>query len=197
MNLLEVLGGNQEIAAMARELGLDPATAQSGAAALLPMVMGGFRQQAGADAGGIGGFLDLVRGLGGGGLLDAVLADAPTPTEPGQQLLGRIFGGQEVSAAVAERAAASIGLGADLLQKMLPLVAMAAAGFMARQADGAAAAGDGGLGGLVGPLMGALGGAQGSSGGLGGLAALLDAYKNGNPLDDILKMLGRQARASP
>ena len=57
---------------------------------------------------------------------------------------------------------------------------------------GGASGGLGGLGGLLGGLLGGGGSSSaGAPGGLGGLAAMLDADGNGNPLDDILRGLGR------
>ena len=48
-----------------------------------------------------------------------------------------------------------------------------------------AASAGGGLGGLLGGLLG------GQSGGAGGLASMLDMDGDGNPLDDIMRMVGR------
>ncbi len=76
---------------------------------------------------------------------------------------------------------------------MLPILAMAVAGFMAKErATGAAtqASTGGGLGGLLGGLLG--GGAGATQG--GGLASMLDFDGDGNPLDDILKMAGKAFR---
>ena len=107
-------------------------------------------------------------------------------------MLAQIFGSKDVSRAVAGKAAASSGLDASLLKRMLPMLAMAVAGFMAKGGAGATpqresrSGGFGGLGGLVGGLLGGGGGSAAS-----GLAAMLDMDGDGNPLDDILKMVGR------
>ena len=167
-DLLAQMGGTP---AMARELGLSEQQVASGAAALLPAILGGLHKQAQALA-----------GAGGAGLLDQVLSPQPTPLEPGNDVLGQIFGSKEVSRAVAGQAAAQTGLDSALLKKMLPMLAMLAAGWFARQQAGnnasaaSAAAGAGGLGGL------------------GALASMLDADGNGNPLDDILRMMGQDRR---
>ena len=191
MNPIEALGGAQGIAAMARELGVDQSMVEKGAAALLPMVLGGFKSQAAAQPGGLDGLLGMVSQMGGGGLLDAVLGQQPTPVDKGNQILGQIFGSKDVSRAVATQAASSAGVGPDLLKQMLPMVAMAAAGFMAKQAAAGPAAGGGGLGGLVGQVVGALTGGGGQSNGLSTVMSLLDANKDGNPLDDIMRMMQR------
>lgn len=188
--LLDALGGAGGLAQMARELGIDEKTAMAGAAALLPMVMGGFSKQAAASPQGIEGLAGMLGQLGGGNLLEAVLAPKPTPIDQGNAVLGQIFGSKDVSRAVADRASASSGVGSDILRKMLPMIAMAAAGMMAKQAS--ASSGGGGLGGLVGQVLGGLtGGGQQPAGGLGALAQMLDANRDGNPLDDIMRMMNR------
>lgn len=189
-DLLAQMGGTP---AMARELGLSEQQVASGAAALLPAILGGLHKQAQAQA-----------GAGGAGLLDQVLSPQPTPLEPGNDVLGQIFGSKEVSRAVAGQAAAQTGLDSALLKKMLPMLAMLAAGWFAKQhagagrasdADAAPAPASGGLGGLLGSLLGGGGGAAaGGLGSLGGLASMLDADGNGNPLDDILRMMGQGRR---
>ena len=97
---------------------------------------------------------------------------------------------------VTEAAAARTGLGTDILGKMLPMLAMAAAGFMAKQAAaepaGAASSGQGGIAGLVGQIVGAVTGRRDSpaagAGGLAGIAAMIDLDGDGNPLNDILRL---------
>jgi hypothetical protein len=188
--LLDALGGAGGLAQMARELGIDEKTAMAGAAALLPMVMGGFQKQAAASPQGLEGLAGMLGQMGGGNLLDAVLAPKPTPVDQGNAVLGQIFGSKDVSRAVADRASAASGVGSDILRQMLPMIAMAAAGMMAKQAS--ANSGGGGLGGLVGQVLGGLtGGGQQSAGGLGALAQMLDANRDGNPLDDIMRMMNR------
>lgn len=191
-SILDALGGAGGLQQMARELGIDEKTAMAGAAALLPMVMGGFQKQAAASPQGIEGLAGLLTQMGGGSLLDSVLAPTPTPVDQGNAVLGQIFGSKEVSRAVADRASAASGVGADLLRRMLPMIAMAAAGLMARQASaGSGTNSGGGLGGLVGQVLGGLAGGRPQAGGLGGLAQMLDMNRDGNPLDDIMRMMGR------
>lgn len=101
-------------------------------------------------------------------------------------MLGQIFGDKEVSRTVAQDASTKTGLDPALLKKMLPIVAMLAAGYMAKQrGPGAAPSTGGGLGGILGGMLG------GRSGG-GGLGSMLDMNGDGNPLDDILRMAGRK-----
>jgi len=198
-NILDAIGGMGGLQQIARELGVDEKTAMTGAQALLPMVMGGFRKQA-ASQGGIEGLVGMLGGMGGGTLLDQVLAPQATPVSKGNDVLGQIFGSPDVSRAVAGQASAGTGLDSTLLKKMLPILAMAAAGYMAKQAsagNGAAPAGGGGLGGLLGQVAGMMGGGRSAAapaGGLGGLMNMLDMNGDGNPLDDIMGMVANAQR---
>ena len=191
-DIVQALGGAGGLAQIAKELGIDEKTAAAGAAALLPAVLGGFKKQAQGAPGGLEGLAGMLGGMGGGGLLDAVLSPQPTPVNQGNEVLGQIFGSPDVSRAVAGQAAANTGIPTDLLKKMLPIVAMAAAGMMAKSASAAPAEGGGGLGGLLGQVVGGLmgGGQSAAAGGLGGLASMLDMNGDGNPLDGIMNMVG-------
>ena len=191
MNLTDILAQAGGIESMATDLGIPPALAKQGAEALLPAILGGFKKQA-QDSGGIEGLGGLLGQLGGGGLLDAVLAPQATPVEQGNDVLGQIFGSKDVSRSVAGDAAAKTGIDAGMLKKMLPILAMLVAGYMAKQ--GGSESG-GGLGGMLGNVLGGAlgGGAAPTSGGgmLGGLGKLIDMNGDGNPLDDILGGLGK------
>ncbi len=123
---------------------------------------------AGALSSGLGGVLGGSGGSAGGGLgsglLDAVLGSSATPTDPGNAILGNIFGSKDVSRSVTGEVAAMTGHDESLLKKMLPILTMAVAGYMAKEAIGgaksaggadAAASGGGGaaLGGILGSIV--------------------------------------------
>ena len=187
-DVLRQMGGLQSIAS---ELGVSESQAASGAAALAPAIIGGFKKQVQSQPTGLEGLGGLLGNLGGGGLLDEVLSSQPTNASRGNDVLGQIFGSKDVSRTVAQNAASSTGLSPELLKKMLPLLAMAVAGYMAKQSGAGAG---GGLGNVFGGLLG--GGAPGAATGrgAGGLAAILDANGDGNPLDDIMRMAGKLGR---
>jgi hypothetical protein len=191
-DILAQMGGLQSIA---RELGVSEEQAASGAAALTPAILGGFKKQAQAQPAGLDGLGGLLSQLGGGGLLDNVLAPQPTDVGRGNDVLGQIFGSKDVSRAVAQDAAVQSGLPTDLLKKMLPMLAMLVTGFMARQGGAAegmpAASAGGGLGDLLGGL---LGGQRVAGGASPGLASMLDMNGDGNALDDIMNMAGKALR---
>jgi hypothetical protein len=189
MRINEILAQTGGVQSIARELGISEADAARGAAALAPAILGGFKKQ--AQPAGLEGLGALLGQLGGGGLLENVLAPEPTDVSRGNDVLSQIFGSRDVSRTVALDASNRSGLDQGVLKKMLPMVAMMIAGYMA-SGTGAATAGQAapagtGLGGVLGGLLGGSGGAQS---GLGGLASMLDMNRDGNPLDDILRMAG-------
>jgi hypothetical protein len=187
-DILAQLGGLQS---MARELGVSESQAATGADALIPAILGGFKKQATSQPGGIEGLGGLLGQLGGDGLLDNVLAPQPTDVSRGNDVLGQIFGSKDVSRAVAQNAAAQSGLEPSLLKKMLPMLAMLVTGYMSRQQGQAAPAADG-LGSLLGGLFGSqAGGAPGTG---PGLASMLDLDGDGNALDDVMQMVGKGLR---
>ncbi len=211
MDLANILKQSGAIGSIAQQLGVNEQVAQIGAEALLPAILGGFKKTAQAQPSGLDGLGGLLGQLGGGGLFDSVVAPEPTPVEQGNDVLGQIFGTKEVSRTVAGHASEQTGLDPSLLKKMLPILAMLVAGYMAKQSGGEGEGG--GLGGLLGSMIGggqsaggglagALGGLLGgggqqaapAGGGLGGLGSLLDMDGDGNPLDDIIGMASKFAK---
>src|SRR5512147_42926 len=159
MQITDILGQMGGLKSMANELGVTESQAASGAAALIPAILGGFKKQAQSQPSGIEGLGGLLGQLGGGGLLDDVLSPQPTNVSRGNDVLGQIFGSKDVSRAVAQNAATETGLDPSLLKKMLPIVAMLVAGYMSKQnsmADTAAqlSAPASGIGSLLGKLIG-------------------------------------------
>jgi hypothetical protein len=197
---LRQMGGLQSIA---KELGVSETQAASGAEALAPAILGGFKKQAQSQPSGLDGLGGLLGKLGGGRLLDDVLGSQPTDVSRGNDVLGQIFGSKDVSRTVAQNASTRTGLSPDLLKKMLPMVAMAVAGYMAKQRDGGATSAPSaqqqpgstgaGLGGALGGLLGGRGD-EGGRRSTGGLASMLDMDGDGNPLDDIMRMAGKLGR---
>ncbi|MBV7264769.1 DUF937 domain-containing protein [Erythrobacter sp. WH131] len=169
MSLAQMLQQTGAISSMARELGVDEGTAKTAAGALLPAIVAGMGRSATGGSttpdpmGGLGSLAGAILGGGGssaGGLLDAVLGGSPTPTAPGNDILGNIFGSKDVSRSVAGEVASMTGLDEGLLKKMLPILAMAVAGYMAKQATGggagSAAPSQNPLGGILGSIVGGM-----------------------------------------
>lgn len=196
MQITDILAQTGGLQSMARELGVSESQAASGAQALIPAILGGFKKQAQTQSTGLEGLGGLLGKLGGGGLLDNVLGPQPTDVSQGNNVLGQIFGSKDVSRAVAQNAASQSGLDPSILKKMLPMLAMLVTGYMAKQQGAGAAAQSapsGGLGGLLGGLLSGRG-AQSAGGGASGLASMLDMNGDGNPLDDIMQMAGKAMR---
>jgi hypothetical protein len=137
-DILAQMGGLQSVA---RELGVSENQAASGADALLPAILGGFKKQAQTQPSGVEGLGDLLGQLGGGSLMDDVLSPQPTPVDRGNDVLGQIFGSKDVSRTVAQNAASQSGLDPSLLKKMLPMLAMLVTGYMVRRRPRQRAAG--------------------------------------------------------
>ena len=173
MDLANVLHDTGGLESLEREFGISKAQATAAAGALLPAILGGFKKQAHAQPGGVGDLLGMLNGFGGGDLLDEVLRPQPTNAQAGNDVLGEIFGSREVSRSVAQHAAVRTGLEPSLLKRMLPVVAMMAAGYLSRQ--GQAPVGSQ-------PAM------RANTQAHHGLADLLDLNGDGNPLDDVLNI---------
>lgn len=184
MNTNELLpsGG---IDALAAQVGVPREQAQRGAEALLPSIIGGMGDRAGgAQAPNAAALETHVNALGGERLADNVVGPEPTEIDKGNQLLGGIFGSKDVSRQVAGHAAQSSGLDPVLLKRMLPILAMLVAGYMAKRSGGQS----GGLGGILGSVLGGLAGGAASGtagggglggGGLGGLGGILGSVLGG------------------
>lgn len=187
-DLLQQMGG---LGAVARELGVDEQQVRSGAEALLPAILGGMKQQAQAQPGGANDLLGMLGKLGGGSLMDEVLAPQPTNLEHGNQVLGQIFGSKDVSRAVAQNAAGQTGVDPNTLKKMLPMLGMLMAGYMSKQGSSAPAVGQDSASALAGMFGGGSAGQSKGRAGAGGIAAMLDMDGDGNPLNDVMGMLGK------
>jgi hypothetical protein len=200
MQITDILAQTGGLQSMARELGVSETETASGASALVPAILGGFKKQAQSQPAGLEGVGGLLGQLG-GGLLDDVLSPQPTDVSRGNDVLGQIFAPKDVSRTVAENAASQSGLDSSVLKKMLPMLAMLVAGYMAKQRGGGSAAqpspSDGGLGDVLGSVFGGQAAGAGSAttrAPTGGLASMLDLNGDGNPLDDILRMAGKAMR---
>jgi hypothetical protein len=166
------------VAALGSAFGLDQGQSAAAVGQLLPALAAGLSQNA-AQPGGLEG---LIAALAGGShqryLEDPSAVTGGGAVQEGNGILGHILGSKDVSRQVAASASAKTGIGADVLQKMLPLVATMAMGALAKQTAGARAAG-------ATPV---------DPGVLGMLTPLLDSNKDGSVADDVMGMLGKFLR---
>jgi hypothetical protein len=185
MDIGSILNQAGGVSAIARELGVDESTVESGAGALLPHVVKGVETQglpgniAGAQTddaqsvdpqvddssqsggmgnamGGLGGMLGgLMGGAGGGGVLGSLIGGGV-----GNQILGHIFGSKDTSRDVADQASQQSGVDSSILKKLLPIVAGAVAMHYITHRGQSGAAGDNsapaGGGGILGSILGGL-----------------------------------------
>jgi hypothetical protein len=186
MNILESLLG-QDAAGVAqqvgRQFGLDESQASSALTALLPALVAGFHQRA-ANPSGLEALEAALRGGQHRSYLDDLQSlGRPDAVNAGNDILGQIFGSKDVSREVARRASTQSGVGADLLKRMLPVVAALAMGALARRRFGQPSAQAG--------MVPAPGTSAAGGGLLGMLAPMLDANRNGTMVDDIVGMIGK------
>lgn len=184
-DLLAQMGG---VSSLAQQLGISETQAGSGAQALLPAILGGFKKLALTESTGVEGVLGLVGRLGGTALAEEALGGKAVGLGAGQELMGKIFGSADTTQAVTEHAAAKSGLDISMIAKMLPTLTMLVGGFLAKQA---AVAPQGGLKGMLSGLLGGKAAGPATPEAAPKVSELLDLASAGNPLDDILKAVSK------
>ena len=210
MNLLDMImsaQGGQTAQQAGAQLGLNQQQSQNAIAALLPAISSALKQNT-ASPQGLAGLLGALQG----GQHEQYLENPqmlgqPQTVNDGNAILGHLFGSKDVSRAVAGHAAQKTGIGADVLKKLLPLVATMAMGSLSKQTRQpdmkSALAGlamqhlmggkQSGLGSILGAVTGANGRQQRRAEttrqqGMGIIGKLLDADGDGSMMDDILNM---------
>ena len=180
MNLLDTIlnaGGGTVVQNMSKSLGLGEAQTQSALGQLLPAVA----RAIGNNGSSSDGFSSLLGALDKGNhqryLDHPELLDQTDTVNDGNNILGHLFGSKDVSRNLATRASANTGVGADILKKMLPLVASVAMGALSQKAAGSG-------------MLGAQ--AQAQPSGLGGLASFLDFDGDGSIADDLLGIASKK-----
>ena len=199
MSVLDDLLNPQNSSAMrqiAQQTGLADADARRALQHLSPALSRGIQRNIGAE-GGLDSLLRALQSGNHGRYLDdpSQLGNA---VDDGNNILGHIFGSKDVSRGVANQVSQQTGIGADLIKKMLPLIASVVMGTLAKNMGGGpggqAQASGGGLGDILGSVLGG-GQAQSGGGGLGGLlTSILDSDRDGSAFDDILGMATRTRR---
>lgn len=180
MNILNAILGADDgraVGALAQQFGLSNDQASSAIGALLPALAGGLQRNVTQQ----GGLESLIGALTGGNhsryLDNPAALSAPESILDGNGILGHILGSKDVSRAVASNAAATTGIGEDVLKKMLPIVATLAMGALSRQTASA-----GGPGQVSASAM---------SNNIGSLASFLDLNRDGSAADDVMGFVGK------
>ena len=133
-DLMRQAQGGAGLENFARQFGLSPQQTNAALAALMPAFAMGL-QRAATDPTAMA---QLFKTMSGGHFPNfwesGAQAFTPEARQEGKQLLDQLFGSDEVSRRVAHQAATFSGVGVDVLQQMLPLVAGIVAGGLAKMA---------------------------------------------------------------
>jgi hypothetical protein len=182
MDLLSMLlnqGGGQAVRQLGNNFGLDESQTMSAVSNLLPALGLGLARNASTQ----GGLESLLGALTGGNhqryLEDPSILGRQETVDDGNGILGHILGSKDVSRQVAQQTSERTGIGADVLKKMLPMVAALAMGALSRQNASAQS---------IAP------GAAPGEGLAGMLGQFLDANRDGSVADDLLGMAAKLFR---
>ena len=192
MNILDAIlstNDGRAVDDLGRNLGLDREQTMSAIQGLMPALAGAMA----ANAARPGGLESLEAALTRGGheryLDNPAQIAQPDAVQDGNGILGHLFGSKDVSRQVANGASAQTGIGADVLKRMLPMLASLAMGALAQRAARAPGgnvqlnpSSGGGLMDMLGPLLGGAGG----GGGLGGMLGAGRPSSEGGGLGDLL-----------
>jgi hypothetical protein len=179
MNIMNAILGAQDgqaVGALSQQFGLSQDQTVSALGALLPALAGGLQRNA-STQGGLEQLMSALTSGQHGRYLDDVgtLGSADTVNE-GNAILGHILGSRDVSRAVATNASSATGIGADVLKRMLPVVATLAMGALAKQKMSAPQLQPGGRAGTT---------------DTGSLASFLDMNRDGSIADDVMGFVGK------
>ncbi len=179
MDLLQTILNAQDgraVDQVGQQVGLDRTQTMTAIEGLLPALAGGLMKNVSQP----GGLESLESALTSGAhsrYLDnpSVLAE-PGALQDGNGILGHLLGSKDVSRQVASNVSAQTGLGADVLKRMLPMVASLAMGALAQRAtrtsSGQVQLGQDRGGGLL-DMLGPLAGGRDAGGMLGGMLGSL------------------------
>jgi hypothetical protein len=171
LDMLVNAAGGGAVQQVGRRFGLSEEQTTSALHQLVPALMAGLQRNTSMEGGMDALTGALQRGNHAEYLENPELLTQEATTEDGNSILGHIFGSKDVSRAVAGRAAEQTGIGADVLKKMLPVVAALVMGGLSKQTASVPAS------------------APESTGGF--LSSLLDQDRDGSVADDVVGMLGR------
>lgn len=196
MNISDLLNsgaGQQIVANISQQFGLDQAQATSAVQAALPMILGGLGRNAQDEQGAESlnnalaqhdpAVLDNVQGF---------FGNASAAQNEGSKILGHIFGDKvsTVENGVAQSSGISMAKIGPIIAMLAPLVMS----YLNKQKQSNNVTQSGGLGDLIGGLAGSMGGGNSSSQGglIGMVTGFLDKNKDGNVIDDIMGMFGKK-----
>jgi len=125
---------------MAKQFGLQQEQAKSAIEALMPAFTQGLKRNAAASPTDLASFMQaLASGNHANYLQDPAKAFSPAGKSEGNAILGHLFGGKEISRAVAKQAEATSGVSQTILKQMLPALAPLVMGGLFKQMTGQSA----------------------------------------------------------
>jgi hypothetical protein len=172
LDMLMHAAGSGATQQVSQRFGLSEKQTGSAIEQLVPALLAGMQRNT-TQQGGLDSLLGAItRGSHGQYLDRPELLGEESTVQDGNSILGHVLGNKDVSRAVASRAAEQTGIGADVMKKMLPLVATMVMGALSKQTSAPAAN----------PL---------GSGAAGLISSLLRQDDSDTPGSDALGMLGR------
>jgi hypothetical protein len=175
---------------IARQLGVDEATAETAVKSALPTLVGGLGANA-EDPIGAASLQSALHDHSGTTLLDGGIDIDQVDTADGDKIVSNIFGGERDRVASTLGGVGGSGVGSDLMKQLLPILAPIVLAYIAKQVTGGGSSapqtqGAGQAGGGLGDVLGGLLGGSGGSGGLGGVLGGLLGKGAGGGLGDVL-----------
>lgn len=172
LDMLMHAAGSGATQQVSQRFGLSEKQTGSALEQLVPALLAGMQRNA-SQEGGLESLLGaLGRGSHGQYLDRPELLGEDSTIQDGNSILGHVLGSKDVSRAVASQAAEQTGIGADVLKKMLPIVATMVMGALSKQTNAPSAN----------PL---------ESGAAGLISSLLRQDESDSPGNGALGMLGR------
>lgn len=197
MNINDLLNsgaGQQIVANISRQFGLDQSQATSAVQAALPMILGGLGRNAQNEQGAES--LNTALSQHDPSVLDNVqgfFGNASSAQNEGAKILGHIFG-DKVST-VENGIAQSSGISMNKIGPIIAMLAPLVMSYLNKQKQSSNVTQSGGLGDLIGGLAGSVGGGNNSSQGgglIGMVTGFLDKDKDGSVIDDIMGMFKKK-----
>jgi hypothetical protein len=174
--LIRQFGSGDALASLAQAMGLSKEQAEAILDSVAPAVVRGMQHNTRSDDG-VSSLRDaLQRGNHGRYLDDPAILGSDQAYKDGNDILGHVFGDRQVSRDVATHASNKTGIGQSIIEQALPLIASLLMGALSKQSNGGRDFGA--------PRM--------DSGPLGPLATIFDKDGDGQVIDDIIGMAGRQ-----
>ncbi|MBP2451246.1 DUF937 domain-containing protein [Mycolicibacterium lutetiense] len=182
------------VADIASKLGADEGEVNAAIKTLVPALVGGVAENVQADNIDSSDLESAVSAQGVSGLLDGGVAVDQVDAEEGNQIVSKIFGGND-SNQVASALAGTGAAGGDLIKKLLPILAPIVLAYIGKQfaqknaaPAGEAQASGGGLGDILGSILGGATGGGAANNPLGSIlgSVLGGGGSQGNAIGEIL-----------